>query len=112
MVLRVQSLRLQIDATNQAKTAAEQAAPRAHGPAGDAPLGVRDHHAETERLASLGGTAGQDRTTGNVLGGGTVSLLANRGYVMDSGEITMNGVGKDMLDDPKVRAAYLGEDDA
>ena len=35
--------------------------------------------------------------------------IADRGYVMDSGEITMNGVGKDMLDDPKVRAAYLGE---
>jgi branched-chain amino acid transport system ATP-binding protein len=28
---------------------------------------------------------------------------------MDSGEITMTGNGKDMLDDPKVRAAYLGE---
>jgi len=35
--------------------------------------------------------------------------IADRGYVMDSGEITMNGIGKDMLDDPKVRAAYLGE---
>ena len=35
--------------------------------------------------------------------------IADRGYVMDSGEITMTGVGKDMLDDPKVRAAYLGE---
>jgi branched-chain amino acid transport system ATP-binding protein len=35
--------------------------------------------------------------------------IADRGYVMDSGEITMSGVGKDMLDDPKVRAAYLGE---
>ncbi len=35
--------------------------------------------------------------------------IADRGYVMDSGEITMSGVAKDMLDDPKVRAAYLGE---
>jgi branched-chain amino acid transport system ATP-binding protein len=35
--------------------------------------------------------------------------IADRGYVMDSGEITMTGNGKDMLDDPKVRAAYLGE---
>jgi branched-chain amino acid transport system ATP-binding protein len=34
---------------------------------------------------------------------------ANRGYVMDSGTITMSGNAKDMLDDPKVRAAYLGE---
>jgi branched-chain amino acid transport system ATP-binding protein len=35
--------------------------------------------------------------------------LADRGYVMDSGVITMTGDAKQMLDDPKVRAAYLGE---
>ena len=35
--------------------------------------------------------------------------LANRGYVMESGEVTMTGDGKDLLNDPKVRAAYLGE---
>ena len=35
--------------------------------------------------------------------------LANRGYVMDSGEITMTGEAKTLLADPKVRAAYLGE---
>lgn len=35
--------------------------------------------------------------------------IANRGYVMDSGLITMTGRGQDMLNDPKVRAAYLGE---
>jgi branched-chain amino acid transport system ATP-binding protein len=35
--------------------------------------------------------------------------LANRGYVMDSGEITMSGDAKILLNDPKVRAAYLGE---
>jgi branched-chain amino acid transport system ATP-binding protein len=35
--------------------------------------------------------------------------LADRGYVMDSGLITMTGEGKTMLTDPKVRAAYLGE---
>jgi len=34
---------------------------------------------------------------------------ANRGYVMESGLITMTGAGKDLLSDPKVRAAYLGE---
>jgi branched-chain amino acid transport system ATP-binding protein len=28
---------------------------------------------------------------------------------MDSGLVTMSGDAKDMLDDPKVRAAYLGE---
>ncbi|GAB3190306.1 ABC transporter ATP-binding protein [Hydrogenophaga aquatica] len=35
--------------------------------------------------------------------------IADRGYVMDSGEITMTGEASSMLDDPKVRAAYLGE---
>jgi branched-chain amino acid transport system ATP-binding protein len=35
--------------------------------------------------------------------------LASRGYVMDSGEVTMSGDAKKLLNDPKVRAAYLGE---
>jgi branched-chain amino acid transport system ATP-binding protein len=34
---------------------------------------------------------------------------AHRGYVMDSGLVTMSGDAKEMLNDPKVRAAYLGE---
>ncbi|HQU79245.1 MAG TPA: ABC transporter ATP-binding protein [Azonexus sp.] len=34
---------------------------------------------------------------------------SQRGYVMESGEITFNGDAKDLLNDPKVRAAYLGE---
>jgi branched-chain amino acid transport system ATP-binding protein len=34
--------------------------------------------------------------------------IANRGYVMDSGLITMSGDAREMLKDPKVRAAYLG----
>jgi branched-chain amino acid transport system ATP-binding protein len=37
---------------------------------------------------------------------------ANRGYVMDSGEITLSGEARSMLNDPKVRAAYLGEEAA
>ena len=35
--------------------------------------------------------------------------MADRGYVMDSGLITMSGPGQALLADPKVRAAYLGE---
>jgi branched-chain amino acid transport system ATP-binding protein len=35
--------------------------------------------------------------------------IANRGYVMESGLITMSGEAKQLLNDPKVRAAYLGE---
>lgn len=34
---------------------------------------------------------------------------ADRGYVMDSGLITISGNAKDMLNDPRVREAYLGE---
>jgi branched-chain amino acid transport system ATP-binding protein len=34
---------------------------------------------------------------------------ADRGYVMDSGMITMTGNAQDMLHDPRVQAAYLGE---
>jgi branched-chain amino acid transport system ATP-binding protein len=35
--------------------------------------------------------------------------LADRGYVMESGEVTMSGRAQALLNDPKVRAAYLGE---
>ncbi|KKO61416.1 High-affinity branched-chain amino acid transport ATP-binding protein LivF [Janthinobacterium sp. KBS0711] len=34
---------------------------------------------------------------------------AHRGYVMDSGLVTMGGNAAAMLDDPRVKAAYLGE---
>ena len=34
---------------------------------------------------------------------------SQRGYVMESGEITLHGESAQLLDDPKVRAAYLGE---
>jgi branched-chain amino acid transport system ATP-binding protein len=35
--------------------------------------------------------------------------VATRGYVMDSGLITLSGEANMLLHDPKVRAAYLGE---
>ena len=35
--------------------------------------------------------------------------IADRGYVMESGVVTMSGDAKVMLNDPRVRAAYLGE---
>ena len=34
---------------------------------------------------------------------------SQRGYVMESGEITLHGEARELLNDPKVRAAYLGE---
>ena len=35
--------------------------------------------------------------------------LADRAYVMESGLITLSGAGKVLLQDPRVRTAYLGE---
>ncbi|NJN39738.1 MAG: ABC transporter ATP-binding protein [Gammaproteobacteria bacterium] len=35
--------------------------------------------------------------------------IANRGYVMESGAITLSGPAAELLADPKVREAYLGE---
>jgi branched-chain amino acid transport system ATP-binding protein len=35
--------------------------------------------------------------------------VADRGYVMESGEVTLAGKASLLLHDPKVRAAYLGE---
>jgi branched-chain amino acid transport system ATP-binding protein len=35
--------------------------------------------------------------------------IANRGYVLETGEIALVGEGKSLLNDPSVKAAYLGE---
>jgi branched-chain amino acid transport system ATP-binding protein len=35
--------------------------------------------------------------------------LSHRGYVLENGMITLSGSGKDLLDNEKVRQAYLGE---
>ncbi|NCX03576.1 MAG: ABC transporter ATP-binding protein, partial [Betaproteobacteria bacterium] len=35
--------------------------------------------------------------------------VADRAYVIESGEIIMQGEASMMLNDPRVRAAYLGE---
>ena len=34
--------------------------------------------------------------------------VSQRGYVLESGELTLQGPARDLLHDPKVRAAYLG----
>ena len=36
--------------------------------------------------------------------------LANRGYVLETGEIVLSGTGQELLADDRVRAAYLGEE--
>ena len=35
-------------------------------------------------------------------------LVANRAYVLETGEIIKEGAGKDLLDDPDIKKAYLG----
>ena len=34
--------------------------------------------------------------------------LAHRGYVLETGRITIAGMAKDLMDNPGVKAAYLG----
>jgi branched-chain amino acid transport system ATP-binding protein len=36
--------------------------------------------------------------------------IAHRGYVLETGEVTLEGPAKDLLENPKVRSAYLGLD--
>ncbi len=36
--------------------------------------------------------------------------LANRGYVLETGEVVLSGTGRELLADDRVRAAYLGEE--
>jgi branched-chain amino acid transport system ATP-binding protein len=36
--------------------------------------------------------------------------LADRGYVLETGEIVLTGTGRELLADDRVRAAYLGEE--
>jgi len=36
--------------------------------------------------------------------------IAHRGYVLETGRVTLEGEAKDLLNDPKVRSAYLGLD--
>ena len=38
--------------------------------------------------------------------------LANRAYVLENGRIVMSGTGAELLDDDRVRQAYLGVDAA
>ena len=36
--------------------------------------------------------------------------LANRGYVLETGEVVLSGSGQELLADDRIRAAYLGEE--
>ena len=41
---------------------------------------------------------------------GLTLALANRGYVLQTGELVLEGTGSELLADPRIRAAYLGEE--
>ena len=34
--------------------------------------------------------------------------LAHRGYVLERGSLVMQGTGKELLDNPELKSAYLG----
>ena len=34
--------------------------------------------------------------------------LADRGYVLETGRVVMHGTGKELLEDPRIKSAYLG----
>ena len=34
--------------------------------------------------------------------------IADRGYVMETGRITMSGTAEELISDPRIREAYLG----
>ena len=36
--------------------------------------------------------------------------LADRGYVLETGELVLSGTGAELLADDRIRAAYLGEE--
>jgi branched-chain amino acid transport system ATP-binding protein len=35
--------------------------------------------------------------------------IADRGYVLEAGQLTLQGAAADLLSNPSLRAAYLGE---
>jgi len=37
-------------------------------------------------------------------------MLADRGYVLETGELVLSGTGRELLADDRIRAAYLGEE--
>lgn len=70
---------------------------------GLAPLVVKDIFAIIRRLSQQGITILLIEQNANA-----ALKCANYGYVMETGRITMSGAGMELLNNPKVRDAYLG----
>lgn len=71
---------------------------------GLAPLVVRDIFAIIRRVAQEGITVLLIEQNANA-----ALRAANRGYVLETGSVTLSGTGEELLNDPKVRDAYLGK---
>lgn len=70
---------------------------------GLAPLVVRDIFSTVKKLHSEGITILLVEQNANA-----ALKIADRGYVLETGRITLTGTGKELLENPKVREAYLG----
>lgn len=70
---------------------------------GLAPMLVQDIFGVVEEINSLG-------TTILIVEQNAVQTLrmANRGYVLENGRIVLSGTGADLLEDTRIRSAYLG----
>jgi branched-chain amino acid transport system ATP-binding protein len=72
---------------------------------GLAPLMVKEVFAEIGKMRDLG------LTVFLVEQNATAALqIADRAYVMETGQITLDGVASDLLNDPEIKRAYLGRD--
>ena len=97
------------------------AGPRRHGhslfaerPAGDDRLpGGRSAIDAATRIAAIGALAqlhGEGLTLLLVEQNAQAALeIANRGYVLEAGQLTLEGPAQELLANPSLRAAYLGE---
>lgn len=71
---------------------------------GLAPLVVKDIFSIIRRINDEGTTVLLIEQNANA-----ALKIANRGYVMETGRVTMTGTGKELLEDEAVKQAYLGK---
>ena len=71
---------------------------------GLAPLMVRKIYETIASIAQEGATILLVEQNANL-----ALKMSQRAYVMESGMVTLSGASPDLIKDPQVRAAYLGE---